>query len=212
MDNIKNKNKSISNNQDEPNQNSNFNFNIFNLPKSLKGYQCIGPCYPPNTLFYHPMYLRALETDKNSLCPVTKFYNADEEEYDIFDNCKEEDITLNYEKFELFEDVFQFASNDKLFLSQIYNINNLNGATEYLEESIELLPVYSQKRILNSIYNVWNNNKNFPVELFCKRVKLILKSIYKIDISTEKIKNKIIDSKKYNNIFSYFEKKYNKKK
>ncbi len=212
MDNIKNKNKSISNNQDKSNDNYNDNFNIFNLPKSVKGHQCIGPCYPPNKLFYHPVYLRAIETDKNSLCPVTKFYNKEEEEYDIFDNCKEEDITMNYEKFELFEDIFQFASTDQLFLSQIYDINNLNGATEYLEESIELLPEYSQKRILSSIYNVWSNNKNFPVELFCKRVKFILKSIYKIDISIDKIKNKIIDSKKYNDIFYYFEKKYNKKK
>jgi hypothetical protein len=39
-----------------------------------------------------------------------------------------------------------------------------------------------------------------------------LKSIANIDISIDKIKNKIIDSKKYNNIFDYFEKKYSKKR
>lgn len=205
MDINKNKNKFISNNQD------NFN-NVFNLPKSIYGHQCIGPCYPPNTLFYHPIYLKAHIDDKEPFCPIFKSYNEKDKQYENVNQCRIEDITPNYEKFELFEDIFQFATNDQNFLSQIYDINNLDGATEYLEESIELLPVYSQKRILNCIYNIWAGNKNFPVELFATKFKYVLKSISNIDITIDKIKNKIIDSKKYNNIFDYFEKKYSKKR
>jgi len=207
MDINKNKNKSISNNQD----NYTFN-NIFNLPKSINGHQCIGPCYPPNTLFYHPIYLKAIIDDKEPFCPVFKSYNEKDKQYEYVDQCKAENVTPNYEKFELFEDIFQFATNDQNFLSQIYDINNINGASEYLEESIELLPVYSQKRILNCIYSIWAGNKNFPIELFANKLKYVLKSITNIDISIDKIKNKIIDSKKYNNIFDYFEKKYSKKR
>lgn len=209
MDINKNKNKSISNRLD----NNNFsNNNIFNFPISINGHQCIGPCYPPNNLFYHPIYLTSLMELEEPICPTFKYFNDKEGTYDKIDQCRPEDITENFEKFELFEDTFQFASNEKFFLSQIYDINNLNGATEFLEESLELLPVYSQKRILNCIYSVWNGNKNFPTDLFCTKIKYLLKTIYHIDLSIEKIKNKIIDSKIYNDIFDYFEKKYSKKR
>jgi hypothetical protein len=204
---------STDSNLSSDNKNNSFNSkNYFSLPKSISGRQCIGPCYPAETLFYHPMYLRAFKNEKDPTCPVIRYYDEKEKEYERIDKCKPEDITKQYEKFEIFEDVFQIAINDELFLSQIYNINNLNSATEYLNETLEILPVFTQKRLLNAIYTVWSDNKNFPVQIFCERAQYVLKEIYKIDVPIEKIKNKIIDSKKYNDIFLYFDKKYSKKK
>ncbi len=210
MDNIKNKNKSISN------QSNNKSNNKYTLSKTIDNKQCIGPCYPPHTLFYNPIYLVPYrgEEDKDYLCPTFKFYNKFTESYQGFDYCNPEDVNENYKNFDIFDDVLRIASTDELFLHQIYDINNIFSATQFINDSIEIMPVYTQKRILNCIFNVWCNDINFPYAIFSEKVSYVLKSIYNINLDPEKIKNKIIKTKKqkYSDIFNYLIKKYSDNK
>jgi hypothetical protein len=204
MDNIKNKNKSIS---DKPNK--------FNLPKTLDNRQCIAPCYPPGSLFYHPIYLVPYKDDVGGyFCPTIKYFNEKTDRYEGVGICKPEDVDEQYKYFDIFDDVLRLASTDELFLHQIYDINNIYSATQFINDSMETMPVYTQKRILNCIFNVWQNDPNFPYFIFCQKVSYVLKSIYNVNLDPEKIKNKIINIKKqkYNDIFNYLSKKYSNKK
>jgi hypothetical protein len=189
------------------------NNNIFDLPISKNNYKCVGPCYPPNTPFYHNLYLSAIIDEKNYICPIKRTFDKEHNKEIIYDKCNADDVTPNYENFDIFDDSVQIANTNLSFLSQIYKIDNINNAIEFISESLDILPIYSQKRILNCIYYIWINNDNFPQELFSKKVKNVLKEIYKLDIKLDIIKKKIISIKnkeKYNDIFLYFYNKYYK--
>lgn len=198
---LKNKNKSISKSNKT---------NIYNLPISIKGFDCLGPCYPPNTVFYHPLYFKALKT-KEYVCPIKRRTDPNGEV--IFaDKCDPKDVTNDYQDFDIFEDIVQIANTPKSFLQQIYNIKSIEDVFKFLNDPIEELPVYSQKRILNCIYITFNKNENFPKELFSEKIKFVLKSIYKINISVEKISRKIFSDKNIDDVFIYLSKKYLKNK
>ncbi len=199
MNNLKKKNKSISTSQD---------FNI-----SQRGLTCIGPCYPPNTVFYHPLYFRVLESaDNEYVCPIER--NEIEGEVDIVDKCEPGNNTYNPKTFDIFEDVVQIANTPKLFLKQIYGITNIEECIKYLNDDFDANPVYSQKRIVNAIIQTWIKNPNFPLQLISYKVKYILEKIYKIDVKIEKISKKISDindKQNYTDIFDYFLNKSKKK-
>ncbi len=197
MDNLKKKNKSI----------SRFNKkNTHNLPKSVNNHNCLAPCYPPNTLYYHPIYFLPILYDNYS-CPTEKFYNKSEKKTFI-DFCKKEDSNDDYKKFDIFEDMIQIANTPLSFLEQIYNINIIQDATQFLNDTIDELPYYSQKRLLNAIYSSFGNNITFPKELFSEKVHNVLKNIYNINLPVDKISKKLFSDKNIDDIFLYFSTKY----
>jgi hypothetical protein len=112
----------------------------------------------------------------------------------IYEKC-EVDNNFDYENYDIFADIFHLASNDKLFLEQIYNINNISDANLFLENNMNDLPILSQKRIINSIYKVYRDNDNFPNEKYVENVKKILKYKYNLELKTSKILNKIMKNK-----------------
>ncbi len=202
MNNIKNKNKFI------PKSSNN------KLPLSDKGYQCIGPCYPPNTIFYHPINLGAILLENEKVCPVDVYDNVSKNKI-FFDKCEKTEVTENYRDFDIFDDTIQIATTNQQFLRQIYSINTIEDVDIFLTDSIDNLPIYTRRRILNSIYWVWLNNINFPINVFVKKVSDVLKEIYSINLESSKIKKKLIENinkSKYNNIFEYFKNKYTKNK
>lgn len=201
MNNLKNKNKSISKSK---------KLNIYDLPISKNGNECLAPCYPPNTLFYHPLSLKSFIFENQNTCPINKTINSDDEV--IFaEECDSKDVTNDYKNFNIFEDMVQIANTPKAFLAQIYNIKLVEDVLRFLNDSIDELPIYSQKRILNCMYLTFNKNENFPKELFSEKIKNIIKNIYKLNISVEKIVKKIFVEKNIDDIFIYLFKKYSKK-
>ena len=67
------------------------------------------------------------------------------------------------------------------------------------------LPVLTQKRILNCVFNVYINDNNFPNVIFINAVKQILLNFYNVNINNNKIYNSIIKNKKLlsNDIFMF---------
>jgi hypothetical protein len=200
MDNIKIKNKFI----------SRFNNKIVNnYSKSVNNNKCIGPCYPSNTVFYHPIYLTPQINDYIS-CPIFKSIDKTGKKIDV-DECNKDDLTKNYKDFNIFDDLVQIANTPEIFLEQIYNIVSLQDVITFLNNSIDEMPIYSQKRVLECIFSSFIIDNNFPKELFFEKIQHVLKKIYNIDISVEKIQKKISSKKNIENIFLYFINKYSKK-
>lgn len=198
MHNIKNKNKSISGLSKKK--------NIYNLPKSINNNDCLAPCYPPNTIYTHPIYFTPVIFN-NITCPILEKKNADGDLIRI-DICDKDDLNDDYINFDIFEPILHIANTSKSFLEQIYNIFTIQDVNKYLEDSIDELPIYTQKRLLNTIYLVYESNISFPKDLFVEKVHNILKKIYKINLPTEKIYRKIYSDKNIQDIFDYFSYKY----
>lgn len=156
-----------------------------------KNNKCIGPCYPANSIYYHPISLQVIKSKYNS-CPIKSIMVGDTKK--IHDEC-ELDNNFDYENYDIFADIFHLASNDKLFLEQIYNINNISDANMFLDNNMNELPILSQKRIINSIYRVYRDNDLFPNDKFIEFVENILKYKYNLEVKTNKILNKIMKNK-----------------
>lgn len=188
MDNITFANKVISDTYDF----KNINMDIMNL-YSINNKKCLGPCFPSKYIYKHPQILNELmDIDKNT-CPI-KF-----EEKINKDECTV--VTKDYDKYSPYETDYinySIAYNDDVYLKQIYNINNINDVKNYLEFNIETLPLLSQKRILNCIYNVYLNNDLFPNKIYINLVKNILKKIFEIEIPSTKIYKQIMKNKNNN--------------
>ena len=173
-----------------------------------KNDNCYGPCYPPNTLYYHPTQLIPLYDDEDHTCPIITdvknsltYHNMKCEPNDI-KNLDDTDLSIT------------FSNNSYSFLKDIYNIKNYENVISYLEINIKDLPIFSQKRILNSIYCAYINNENFPNKNFIYRVKNVLEIIFNLKLNSKKIYDNIINiknKKKYNvnnDIFIYLFNKY----
>jgi hypothetical protein len=180
--------------------------------KSNNGYDCIGPCYPANTIYYNPLTLTPIKSVFPS-CPINKkeINESGQKQYIFADKCNATDINDEYLYFDIFDESVQIANSSDNFLKQIYNINNIVDVIYYLNNSINELPIYSQKRFLKAIFEVYYKYVEFPKIFFSDRILLILNEIYKINT---KISNKqiMIDLDKINldslEIYNYFINKY----
>lgn len=173
-----------------------------------KNNNCIGPCYPPNTVYYHPTHLITLYDDEDYTCPIIRDVSSGLIDYNQKCNY---DAPQNTDDTDL---LITFSNNSYSFLKDIYNIKNYDDVINYLDINIRDLPIFSQKRILNSIYNVYINNENFPNKKFIYRIKNILEIVYNLKLNSKKIYDNIINirnKKKYNinnDIFIYLYNKY----
>jgi len=198
-DNIDNKNKTYI-------VNNNFKKNKI---KTVEGYDCIGPCYPSNTYYYNPLDLSLISTPFPS-CPI-KPVNIVGDDGNIhkkkFDKCFDEDINKGKLYFDIFSDYIQISSSSDDFLSEIYNLNNIADIVYFLSNSIDILPIYSQRRLLGAIFNVYYKFIEFPKLLFCKKLLFILKNIYKLfNLNEDKIQIKLnnLKSNNYEDLYSLF--------
>ena len=199
------KNKSISN-QD--------NSNVHKQVKSVNNYNCIGPCYPPYTIFYNPLTM-ASHKNEESVCPIKPKFSIinDKKQMIQFDKCATEDINTNYMEFDIFNDFFQLATNYDMFLSQIYKINNITDSVHFITNSLEMLPIYSQKRLLNAIFEVYYRYIEFPKKIFIEKLQNVLEQVYQIEnIDEKKILSDLnLIQKSNTQLYQYFKNKYLKK-
>ena len=189
--------------------NNNLKNNKENIIKSVEGYECIGPCYPSNTYYYNPLDLSLISTPFPS-CPI-KPVNIIGQDGNIhtkkFDKCFDDDINKGKLYFDIFSDYIQISTSPDNFLSEIYNLNNIVDIVHFLSNSIDTLPIYSQRRLLGAIYNVYYKYVEFPKLLFCDKLLFVLKNIYKInDLNKDKIKTKLNNLEQNNSgdLYSFF--------
>jgi hypothetical protein len=133
-----------------------------------------------------------MDIDKNT-CPIKFEEKINKDECAI--------VTKDYDKYNPYETDYinySIAFNDDAYLKQIYNINNITDVKNYLQFNIETLPLLSQKRILNCIYNAYLNNDLFPNKIYINLVKNILKKIFEIEIPSTKIYKQIMKNKNNN--------------
>ena len=165
--------------------NNNLSSNKIN---SVNGYECIGPCYPSNTVYYNPLNLVPIKNEFPS-CPIksTKITNNIGDKTTIdYDKCNDEDINKGHLHFDIFNDFIQISTSSDNFLKEIYNINDIYDIVKFLSNSIDSLPIYSQRRILKAIYEVYYKYVEFPKLLFSSKLLVVLKNIYKINNFNEK--------------------------
>jgi hypothetical protein len=65
----------------------------------------------------------------------------------------------------------------------------------FINMELENLPIFSQQRILNSIYKTFRDNEYFPNDRFIKKSQDILERIYNIIINPKKLLNIIVKNK-----------------
>lgn len=161
---------------------------------SVNGLNCIGPCYPPDTIYYNPLNLVPIRVPSLPSCPTKKYEVDIEGETNTlyYDICHPEDINKGYLTFDVFNDVVQIANTPNNFLKQIYSISNISDLVHFLSNSFDTLPIYSQRRLGKVIFEVYWKYVEFPKSLFIKKLINILIRIYKIDISKLSDEKKII--------------------
>jgi hypothetical protein len=198
--NDKNYKKGTSKNYDELNMKSGNGNNTTNSNEivSVNGIKCVGPCYPPNTFYYNPLTLTPIKVSNLPSCPTRNYegINNGEKTKLYYDICYPEDVNKDYTSFSLFDDVFKIANTPNNFLKQIYSINDITDLVNFLSNSFETLPIYSQKRLGKVIFEVYWKYIEFPKSLFVKNLVNILHKVYGIplnQLSDEKKTIKILD-------------------
>lgn len=184
--------------------------------KSVNGYKCIGPCFPPNTIYYNPASLVAIKS-KDITCPVREKINLNGNyKYMYADQCESKNIFKDYMDYDIFDDYFQIVSSSNDFLKQIYKLNNIIDIIHFISDSIDVLPIYSQKRLIKAIYEVYYKFIEFPKKIFSDKIHKILNKIYQInkiitpnDILNELNNLKLIKSDEQD-IFNYLSQKFSK--
>ena len=172
-----------------------------NKIKSIQGFDCVGPCYPADTIYYNPLNLVPIKANYPT-CPILPQQKDNKTIY--ADKCRFEDINRGYLYYDVFSDLVQIATSSDNFLRDIYEIYSVSEVVNYLSDSIDLLPIYSQRRILKAIYEVYYRFIEFPKLLFGTKLSLVLKSIYNINIESKqiiKILDKINDEEKYDDLY-----------
>jgi hypothetical protein len=142
---------------------------------SSNNYRCVGPCYPPGVNYYNPFNLIPIISDFPS-CPV----DPKGKKGIIFDKCNVNDIDENYQNFDIFKDIINIASTPNLFLKQIYHIYNISDIVYFLNDTVDILPIYTQRRVLKAIFETYYKYVEFPKLLFISKLKNVLEKIYNI--------------------------------
>lgn len=201
-------NTKIPNNNQDILTNKNYKFSKI---KSVNGYNCIGPCYPPNTIYYNPSTLIAIKS-KYPTCPIkkTEIDIDGQKKYIYADKCNVSELNDEYLNFDIFNDSVQIANSSDDFLKQIYKILNISDVVIFLNNSIDIIPIYSQRRILKAIYDVYYKYIEFPKLFFSDKICKILTEIYKLKKISSKDILADLDKIQLNkqDIFLYLVEKY----
>ena len=114
-------------------------------PKSRSGYQCVGPCYPGNTIVLHPSTLQYVDVydqghgpDK-MVCPIVPTWDEKYKITRLVDQCKDEDVAnLDWENVGIESFIPQMHFNPENFLRLFYKINTMGEAIEWVQNNRNL--------------------------------------------------------------------------
>jgi hypothetical protein len=193
-------------------------------PKSKNNFQCLGPCYKPNTWVLHPITLEHITDEKNPFCAVNEWEYIDEKtgkKYDILtDACHNPTDSQPISKKELEMNIIipTIDFNSEHFLKIYYKIFCFDDTIKWLEDNTHAA-FFTKKRILEcsikafskEIYGIDEIIVDFYIGIIKKSwLDGIIRKINKyINIDGEN--NISFQNPKYNNI-SYENKYQNEKR
>lgn len=168
------------------------------FPKSKNNFQCLGPCYPANTLVIHPTYLETV-TDKNhAFCNVNEWEYVDpvtgKKKDEITDMCTNpidaRDIKKISKEIEshMLTPFIEFSAEH--FLKMYYNIYSFEDSLAWIDSN-NSTPLNTRIRIINSSLRVFGKN----IEMFDGRF---------VDFFVELLKKNHM-SKIYNSLSPYID-------
>lgn len=160
----------------------------FKQIKTVNGQNCIGPCYPPQTAFYNPLYMTGLIFDYPA-CPIQSV-TIDGHQKDA-DRCEEPDQNFSQLQYDMFDNSVQIVKNDDMFLSQIYQIDDIHQMLDFIDTTLEQLPIYSQRRLLRAIYYVYHKFPEFPMNNFVDKLCVVMDKIYNLKISSQDLSKRL---------------------
>jgi hypothetical protein len=170
------------------------NINIVNNSEK----KCIGPCYPPEYLNYHPYYLFPVK-HKSKTCPTET------------GTLKCDKITPNYKEYNIFKTTGYVGTDPDFFILELYDINDPKKIVIFLNHEFDKFPLITCKRILTTIFNKFSKNNDFPLYLFSTKFENIFKKYYKSNKKLDyfdNIKNIIFSNHHITDIFIFFYKKF----
>ena len=157
----------------------------------------------------------SIKSKDQNLCPIApgsiKEINGKLNE--PADTCNINNDNFDYENYDMFEDILQIAITYDVFLKQIYDLSNFQQVNHFIENNINELPILTQKRLINSIYQVYKDDDSFPTDNYIVVIKHIFKELYNIEAKSKKIINYIMNNKyktNWNDLFEYLYKWYSK--
>lgn len=156
-------------------------------PISKNKFQCIGPCYYPNTWIIHPITLEYSKRE-TAFCPINHVNYIDKNtgKYisEITDICNfpthKED--LSGKEFEINILTPNIDFNDAYFLKIYYNVYSFEDAINFIDTKT-YLPLLTKIRVLNCALNAYGSELNIidnRIVIFFIQVanKLWLNDIY----------------------------------
>lgn len=168
--------------------------NIKKYPKSNHGFQCLGPCYYPNTVFLHPTNLMHIVNPTMSVCPVNEWTDIDPETKKSTikhsDKCfnPTHSVSSTVQDLELNLLTPYIGFNSTHFLKIYYNIFSFEDALDWIEKNRQT-PIRTQLRIINNVLKSFGKN----IDLIDMRF---------VDFLTDSINKKFIKNI-YNKIHKY---------
>lgn len=135
-------------------------------PKSKNNFQCIGPCYQPNTSIVHPLTLEYVTDKYYPFCPVKEWEYVDKDSGNTVtrttDVCYHptESKDLSGKEFEMNMLVPSIDFNDEQFLKIFYNIYSFEDAISWIDNKKFTSPLLTRLRIMNSAWSAYGADLN----------------------------------------------------
>lgn len=137
--------------------------NIRKYPKSIKNFQCIGPCYYPGTTFIHPTQFNIIVNKEESICPVEPQTIIDpktNKEIMIsadfcFKPTHDKDIPPDELQLNMLNPNITF--NLDQFIKLYYNIYSFEDGIDWIDKH-KHVSIKTKIRIINSVLNIYGSN------------------------------------------------------
>lgn len=127
-------------------------------PVSRNNYQCIGPCYPPDSFIIHPVTLND-DVRSYSMCPIhpTVVTDSTGTRVELYDFCSVPTAKAPTIGTSQQAALPTFKFDPVFFLKLYYNIGSLEEGFEWIDANADL-PYKTKERVFNQIVVLYGNN------------------------------------------------------
>lgn len=168
-------------------------------PKSRKGRQCIGPCYPPKKWVIHPITLEYYTHKALPFCPTETWIDPDTKKPYNIDECVKPSKHIDNATIEMNIIMPKIHFTSKRFLKIYYKIYSFDSALVWINENRNK-SIYTKLRILNSAWKAYGTQDVINEQLINVYMYIIkkfwIKKIYTYLNSYIQVNNKKIYFKK----------------
>lgn len=119
----------------------------------VNGKQCIGPCYPKNTLFMHPLTLNNYKLEYDA-CPTEKWINNMGKTIEVDKCIGADDLTQYTEEERILDYVLPVLGiTCEKYMKICYNITSFENILDIVTNGNE--PYYTNMRLLNCGWSIY---------------------------------------------------------